>query len=325
MSDAEFVQCTVDNHIGLITLNRPEALNALNLSMIRTITQHLIHWSEDANIYAVVVKAVPGKAFCAGGDVRWIASLDSLDKQLQFFAEEYRLNQLIHDYKKPYIALMDGITMGGGVGISLHGRYPLATEKFMFAMPETRIGFFPDIGASYLLSRCPDHWGVYLGLTGARIDAETAQQLGLVYGVIPASAQEDILQCLRQMPEQANIDTLLTPFLKPIHNKLKPLDPCFAKATIQEIITCHPMPDKCPLSLKITFEQLKRSKNLTLSECLKIDYQLVQKFMQDPNFYEGIRALLIDKDNNPQWQPSRLEDVSEGGSFYQNFYINASF
>jgi len=310
MSSSDFVYCQTEYPLGIITLNRPQALNALNLLMIRTITQQLLEWESDPRIYAVVIGAVPGKAFCAGGDVRWVANLANLEDKMQFFAEEYRLNQLIHDYKKPYIALMDGITMGGGVGISLHGRYPLATEQFVFAMPETRIGFYPDIGASYLLSRCPEPWGMYLGLTGARMNADHATQLGLIYGKIASSSQVDILQCLRQISDKSNIDEVLKPFLATIPDTLEPVDACFAKATIEEIVANYPMPDQSPLSLKITFEQLKKAPNLSLQECLHMDYLLTRYFMQNPNFNEGIRALLMDKDNLPKWQPASLEEVS---------------
>jgi len=310
MSSSEFVYCQTEYPLGIIRLNRPQALNALNLSMIRTITHQLIEWEGDPRIYAVVIAAVPGRAFCAGGDVRSVANLANLEEKMQFFSEEYRLNQLIYDFKKPYIALMDGITMGGGVGISLHGSYPLATEKFVFAMPETRIGFYPDIGASYILSRCPDHWGMYLGLTGTRMNADQAMQLGLIYGKIASSSQEEILQCLGQISDKSNIDEVLEPFLATIPENLEPVDACFAMSTIEEIVAIYPMPDKSPLSLKITFEQLKKAPNLSLAECLHMDYQLTRYFMQNPNFNEGIRALLIDKDNLPKWQPASLEEVS---------------
>ena len=154
--------------IGLITLKRPQALNALTLPMIKALQQQLLQWEGDKSIHAVVIQADVGKAFCAGGDVRWLyeSGLAKNPEQMQFFWHEYRLNHTIHQFKKPYIALMNGITMGGGVGISLHGSHPVATENFVFAMPETGIGFFPDIGASYLLARCPGQTGIYLGLTG---------------------------------------------------------------------------------------------------------------------------------------------------------------
>lgn len=167
----EEVLFSQEGQLGFITLNRPKALNALTLTMIMALQKQLSIWKEDYSIKAVVVQAVPGNAFCAGGDIRWLynAGRSKDSEQMQFFWHEYRLNHFIHHFGKPYISLLDGITMGGGVGISLHGSHPVASERFVFAMPETGIGFFPDIGASYLLNRCPGFLGVYLGLTGNKL------------------------------------------------------------------------------------------------------------------------------------------------------------
>ena len=187
---------TCEKHIGVVTLNRTKALNALTFQMLVALHDQLQLWDDDPAIHAIVVKAAEGRAFCAGGDVRLIYQfgLDANPQKMEFFAHEYRLNHFVHTLKKPYIALMDGITMGGGVGISLHGSHPVATERFRFAMPETGIGFYPDIGASYLLSRCPGSFGVYLGLTGSQLGAADANALGLVKHVI-GSEQLPAVMC----------------------------------------------------------------------------------------------------------------------------------
>jgi enoyl-CoA hydratase len=184
--------------LGLITLNRPQALNALSHEMIIKMYQQLIHWKEDAEVKAIVIQGAGEKAFCAGGDIRKVydAKNDEALTMKQFFWDEYRLNSLIHHYSKPYIALLNGITMGGGVGVSLHGSHRVATEKFLFAMPETGIGFFPDIGGSYFLSRCKGRMGIYLGLTGARIKAADALYLNIANHFVGAEKLAELISVL---------------------------------------------------------------------------------------------------------------------------------
>lgn len=317
------VLCSVSGCLGMILLNRPKALNALDLGMIRKISLQLDHWALDQTIQGVLVAAVPGKAFCAGGDVRTLAGLVNYEEKMQFFQEEYRLNLRIAEYPKPYIALMNGLTMGGGVGIGMHGHYPIATNQFVFSMPETRIGFFPDIGASYLLSRCPEPWGLYLALTGERISAEIAQQLGLIYGIIESDNEQALIQALSaatSLPDEISmiIESYCVPYKQNLTNSLaqnnstlQTITECFSKPSIEEIARCYSFSAQAPLSLKVTFQQLKRAKNLSLAECLEMDYRLVSHFMKDPNFYEGVRALLIDKDNQPRWQPDCLDSVRD--------------
>ncbi len=324
-----------EQHIGLITLKRSQALNALNLSMIKALQQQLELWQNDEAIHAVVIQAEEGKAFCAGGDVRWLyeAGLAKNPQQLEFFWHEYRLNHYIHHFKKPYIALMNGITMGGGVGISLHGSHPVATERFVFAMPETGIGFFPDIGASYLLARCPGQTGVYLGLTGNRLDAFEAQALGLIAKVISSEQLPQLLASLINTDLSADahnrVNACLQEFAMPIkkgkvENELEAINSCFGKASVEDIFQAlearaddwsltlkSNLEKKAPLSLKVTLAQIRKAKNLPLSECLKMDYRLVQQFMNDFDFYEGIRALLVDKDKSPHWQPASLSLVND--------------
>lgn len=324
-----------EKHIGLVTLNRTEALNALTLPMILALTEQLEAWEQDDDIHAVVVCAQAGKAFCAGGDVRWLYEAGKREDPslLQFFWHEYRLNHLIHQFKKPYIALMNGMTMGGGVGISLHGAYPVASENFSFAMPETAIGFFPDIGASYLLSRCRDQVGVYLGLTGARLNAADALSLNLVRFFVSADKFDCVIVALIEADLSTQADLCVEACLKrharppqtaPIQAVESLIHQSFAALEVELILadlnqagqdwhqkTLKTLAQKSPLSLKVTLEQLKKAAHLTFSACLEMDYCLVQHFMRDPDFYEGVRALLVDKDKSPKWRPETLEQVTE--------------
>lgn len=326
---------TQERQIGLVTLNRPEALNALTLDMINAFYQQLKDWEHDDSIKAVVICAShSSKAFCAGGDVRWLyeMGLQKNPLQMEFFINEYKLNQYIHEYPKPYIALMDGITMGGGVGISLHGSYAISSENFTFAMPETSIGLFPDIGASYLLANCKDSFGVYLGLTGSRLNAKDALDLGLINYVISSKDLDHLLSLLIEVDLSFDTDLrikhCLTRFQMPIidseitkiRNDVKN---CFSGRTIEEILkklsanktmwhanTKKTLLEKSPLSLKITLQQILFAKDRNLEDCLITDLHLVRHFMQDKDFYEGVRALLIDKDKSPKWSPRSLEEVT---------------
>ncbi len=320
---------TSQKHLGIITLNRQHALNALNLPMVLALQEQLLQWQREDKIHAVVIQATPGKAFCAGGDVRWLyeAGRHHNPQQMQFFWHEYQLNYLIHHLGKPYIALMNGITMGGGVGVSMHGSHPVASEQFTFAMPETSIGFFPDIGASHLLSRCPNGYGMYLGLTGERIAAEEAHALGLVKHVMPSHQFADVIPRLQDMDLSTNafeqISHCLNTMSRPQPVQLNPhVSSCFQRLSVEAILDeldqindawslkmSTVLSQKSPLSLKITFEQLQRAVSMNLAACLNMDFALVTHFMQEHDFYEGVRALLVDKDKTPKWLPAKLEDV----------------
>jgi len=332
LSDIDFSEV---GSIGLITLSRVQALNALTLPMIMAMQDMLIKWQSKESIHAIVIQASPGRAFCAGGDIRWLydAGRQRHEDQRQFFWHEYRLNHFIHQLNKPYIALMDGVTMGGGVGISLHGKYPVASERFMFAMPETGIGFFPDIGASHLLSRCPNHFGTYLGLTGCRVGPYDALSLGLVKHVILAEhfqevlaslvaldlskdAHQQVSSCLQQYqadiidgPLDAIKLSVETCFeghdMETIMERLSSRDDAFHRDTQALLL------QKAPLSLKVTLAQLIKAKTKSLFECLQMDYCLVGHFMYGHDFYEGVRAVLVDKDKSPDWQPKSLAQVSD--------------
>lgn len=335
-----------EGQIGLITLNRASALNALSLPMILAMQKQLEIWKEDNSIKAVVVRAVPGNAFCAGGDVRWLynSGRSTESEQMQFFWHEYRLNHFIHHYGKPYIALMDGITMGGGVGISLHGSHPVASEQFVFAMPETGIGFFPDIGASHLLTRCPGSLGIYLGLTGNRIGSLDALNAGLIKYRVSSRQMGDLTEALisTDLSEDpyAKVDRCIQKYsqsdLQHEVSQIKPLiNVCFSKPTVELILEAlrgcdgiwaegvhNTLEQKSPLSLKVTLAQLHKAKGLSLAECLKMDFDLVAHFMSDRDFYEGVRSLLIIKDKKPNWKPASLDLVTDSMvvNYFERFH-----
>lgn len=322
---------------GHITLNRPEALNALNLEMVLALDEILSKWEKDPAILAVIIQSSSEKAFCAGGDIRALydAGLKKDPHVFDFFKHEYQLDYCIANYSKPYISFLNGITMGGGVGISLHGHYRVAGEKFKFAMPETAIGFFPDVGGGHLLNQCPGAFGVYLGLTGARVSQQEAYTLNLVDYCIDVSHQPAVIEQLHQLDlrdttAQSKVSQLLlnahqAPEIEKVLEPLHWVNDIFSADSVESIIkeleksandnpliekTLNDLKTKSPLSLKVTLEQLKRTEFLSLEDCLKMDYVLVHHFLEDKDFYEGVRALIIDKDNQPQWQPDKLEKVS---------------
>ncbi|MCH9689694.1 MAG: enoyl-CoA hydratase/isomerase family protein, partial [Gammaproteobacteria bacterium] len=327
---------SVQHHVGMITLNRPNALNALTFPMFKALLSQLLDWQQDDAVHAVVIQAVPGRAFCAGGDVRWVYEVGQTKPEvpLELFKHEYRLNHLISKLGKPYIALMDGLTIGGGVGVTLHGSHTVASERFAFTMPEVSIGFFPDIGSSHLLSACSGGFGTYLGLTGRRANAADSKTLGFVGYTIPStsfplilddlyaadlSTQADVTvsRCLNQYQETMpagsaaeEADAVSRAFenkqaLREVFEGLGNEDSDWARET-------HALlQQQSPLSLHVTLEQLKRAKNLSLAECLAVDYGLAYHFLKDHDFYEGVRARLVDKDKAPQWQPATWEAVSD--------------
>ncbi|MBI5448358.1 MAG: enoyl-CoA hydratase/isomerase family protein [Gammaproteobacteria bacterium] len=326
--------------IGEITLNRPQAYNALTHQMVIELYQHLKKWEQDPAIHVVIIQSSHEKVFCAGGDIKALyeKAKNHDHTVLDFFQDEYRLNSLIKHYPKPYIALLDGLTLGGGVGLSVYAHHRIATEKYIFSMPETGIGFFPDIGASYFLSRCPEASGFYLGLTGARLKAAEALTLQLVDYLVPSATLDTLkngLFSLKTHDHQA-IHAYLSTFHTPSTSNTflhSAINTCFQEKTVEGILekldlqqsnwaedTKKTLFKKCPLSLKVTLEQLTRGKQLELDDCLTMEYTLVQHFLQNENFYEGIRAAVIDKDNQPHWSPPSLEEINEQqvNCFFEN-------
>lgn len=321
-----------DNNIGFIKLNRPKSLNALSLEILQTLTDTLAEWKDDPNIKAICIEGEGERAFCAGGDVRAIYDHPSVSaaEQNPFFALEYALNETIFDYPKPYIAILDGITMGGGVGVSVWGSHCIATDRLVFAMPETAIGLFPDIGASYFLTRLPDHIGFYLGITGNSINAYEALTLGLVKTVIDHKTIGSFKQSLNpdniQIPQPISLDTNSELF-----DHQQDINSCFSLNTIPEVIEALETKDawcqsiaatlktRSPLSMVVTLEYLKRSRSKSFHDIMQMNRVLVENFIKNGDFIEGIRAAIIDKDKKPKWRYSLDEiDQIDIDAFFNN-------
>ncbi len=325
-----------DGAVLHIELNRPRALNALTLGMIRRIDPALAAAADDPAIACVVVTGTGDRAFCAGGDVRAIAeSLRDPASTLSqdFFREEYVLNRRIHRYRKPYIALIDGVSMGGGFGLSVHGRFRVGTEKLVFAMPETTIGLFPDVGGTWFLTRCPGEIGTYLALTGRRIGLADSLYCGYATHHVPHDRLADLNAALLDAAPRtaAAVEALLARFAAPsdgpeLAARRALIDRCFAFDSVEAIVgaLAHEFGDeggdwggaiirelgqKSPSSLKVTLQQLRGGRGLEIEDVLIREYRMTQRFMTENDFAEGVRALLIDKDQKPRWRPASLADV----------------
>ncbi|XP_046963262.1 3-hydroxyisobutyryl-CoA hydrolase, mitochondrial [Vanessa cardui] len=312
------------NNAGIITLNRPKALNSLNTSMVSKILPQLREWENSKNL--VIIKGAGDKAFCAGGDVK--VAIDRVEGP-KFFHTEYNVNYLIGKLKIPYIAFINGITMGGGLGVSVHGRYRVATEKTMIAMPETKIGLFPDVGGSYFLPRLQVNLGLYLGLTGDRLKGKDVVKAGIATHFVSSKRLYELEKLLLRCTSDMEIHSLLNKFNEPpeefsLAPNIKHINYCFAASTVEEIIerlekvqnewsvkTLKTLNQMCPGSLKITMRALQRGAQLELPQCLKMEYRLACRATENHDFPEGVRALLVDKDNNPQWKPKTLAEVDD--------------
>ncbi len=313
--------------IGHILLDRPKALNAVTLTMVRAIAQALDAWRDDAAVKAVVVEAVGDKAFSAGGDIRQLydqGRAGEHDAQLAFWREEYVLNEQIRAYPKPYVALVDGIVMGGGVGISLHGSHRIAGDRFAFAMPEVGIGFFPDVGATFLLPRLPGRTGAYLALTGARLKTGDAVALGLADAYVPSA---DMSAFSAALAESDDVDGAIAKFraappdaLLTTHREI--IDRCFDGKTVVDILakldadgsdfaraTAKTMSGKSPTSLAIALRQMQVGGALDMREAMRTEFRIVSRLCRGHEFLEGIRATIIDKDGAPRWQPAVIDVV----------------
>jgi len=335
LSEIEFEEVSGrDGQLGLITLTRPQALNALNQTMIQTMYQQLNDWEGANHIKAVVIRAAEGRAFCAGGDVRSVyeRKLKHDSNLANFFRDEYTLNRCIHDYQKPYIALIDGITMGGGAGISVHGSHRVASDRLIFAMPETAIGFYPDVGTTYILARLPHKIGYYLGLTGARISLSDCIATGLIDHYVKSEQFPELIYALADtsfdVNEHETITNIIKTFSVPAENStlLKQreiIENCFSEKTIEKIIkaledtsdhkwkeVASSLRTKSPTSLKVTLRALQEAENLDFDEAIQMEFRLSNQFLQGHDFFEGIRAVLIDKDQTPHWKPATLKEVT---------------
>lgn len=317
--------------LGLVTLNRPQALNALNDAMVDGLQAALDAFLVDDAVTQVLVRGTGGKAFCAGGDIRLMHDLGKAGKQavaLDFWRREYRLNACIQTYPKPYIALIDGIVMGGGVGVSLHGSFRLAGPNYLFAMPEVGIGFFPDVGASHALPRLAGAYGMYLALTGARIRRADAMMLGLATHAVRGGAEEDIIAALGAGMDIASVATTFGESagaapLAPFEDRINLY---FGQASLTGVIealgdaaeddpfaaeTLAGMMKRSPTSMALAFLQMKRGRDLTFKEAMVMEFRIVSRIVDGNDFYEGVRALIIDKDNTPRWNPGHVSGLDD--------------
>jgi enoyl-CoA hydratase/carnithine racemase len=337
---SEFVQTRVENGTGTLTLDRPKALNSLSLDMVRALADTLLAWRDDAAVDAVLIRSSSEKALCAGGDIRFFHQVGHATPQggsallEDFFTEEYALNHLIHFYPKPYIALMDGVVMGGGMGIAQGGPdcgLRIVTERTRMAMPEVNIGLFPDVGGSHFLSHAPGRLGHYLGLTGLTIGAADALYVGLADVFVP-SAQLAGLQALVETTPGAQLPAAIRAFAAPfaaqaggsaLQAQRGLIDACFGAASVAEVMAAltretapfaqealAAMRQRSPLMLCVTRELLARGEHLGVADCLRLERTLVRHNFAHGEVLEGVRALVIDKDNAPRWNPPTLEEVT---------------
>jgi enoyl-CoA hydratase len=317
---------TKQGRIGLVTLNRPQALNALTRTMCIALHRRLMDWAIDDEVRAVVVEGAGGKAFCAGGDVVAMhrdGKAGSPDFE-GFFHDEYRMNQAIAHYPKPYVALVDGISMGGGVGISVHGPFRVATEKTLFAMPETGIGLIPDVGGTHALPRFPGEFGTWAGLTGARVKGGDCVAIGYCTHFVPSAEIPALKERLANSHESvaevlATFDSDPGPLTLPALRD--GIDYLFSQNQVEDILSLLDDGDDwaqeqaaimrrmSPTSLKLTLHGLRAGEGASIEQCLKLEYRMVSAIKNGHDFYEGVRAQLIDKDRAPKWSPATLEAV----------------
>ena len=318
-----------DGGLGRLTLNRPQALHALTTVMCSTCITVLSDWRRDPAVQAVLIDHSGERGFCAGGDIRMLADSGASDGRLAraFFFTEYRLNNLLFSYPKPVIAVMDGITMGGGVGLSAPARYRLATERTTFAMPETGIGLFPDVGGGWFLPRLPGRIGLWLALTGARIKAADCLHAGLATHHVPSERLPELKAALAENP--SDIDALLAQFHvdpgpAPLLAHRAELDAAFGQGSVEAILAALEagsdwaraqalaLRTKSPQTLKVAFRQLALGLAAPdFAANMAMEYRIGARVVQRHDFLEGVRAVIVDKDNAPKWDPATLEGVGE--------------
>jgi enoyl-CoA hydratase len=324
------IDIRVESGVGRITLNRPKALNALTLNMVQSIDAALTKWAGDPGVRCVVLDGAGERGLCAGGDIR--AIYDVLREEIyglaeQFFRAEYVMNARIAAFPKPYVALMDGITMGGGIGVSAHGSLRIVTERSRLAMPETGIGFVPDVGGTYLLGHAPGEFGTHAALTSMHMGAADAILCGLADICLPSSALPDFIAGVAQAGAAESLRAAAARLaIEPPPGVLAAAESWIARCyahddaeTIARALANSPdsaareaavtMAGKSPTSVKITLRALREARGSSLNSCLEREYRLAMACMHRPDFREGVRAAIVDKDRNPRWSPSRLEDV----------------
>ncbi len=325
--------------VGKIILNRPQSLNALNLQMCTAIHQQLTLWQEQRPIKAVIITGAGDRAFCAGGDVRAVYDLCArqgrYDEAMVFFQQEYAMNQAIFQFSKPYVSFLDGITMGGGVGLSIHGSHSVATERLIWAMPETRIGFFPDVGTGYHFTRLSAHTGNYLALTGERALAGDVFESGLVTAVITSSDLDKLEKTLINTAFNSDDFTAVTQIINGFHQKpaahlhtfrdySAQINAHFSGNSIEEIMnglsqsndpwcksTAAVLAAQSPFSLKITHAHLQHCEYLNFPDVMAENSRLVRHLIRGHDFMEGVRAAVIDRDRHPHWLPANLAEITD--------------
>jgi len=319
--------------IGRILLNRPKAMNALNLDMINAMQPKLEAWQADASTKLVLVKGMGGKAFCAGGDIVALTKEKGAPIQYKFFKDEYMLDNLVGSLRIPYVAILNGVVMGGGVGISVHGSHRVCCENTVFAMPETGIGLVPDVGGAFFLPRLEGSLGMFLGLTGHRLKGMDCYHAGIATHAVNSAEIPQLEEEIANNPQ--DLDAILQKFTDKsnfhqgkgfsLEPHLETINRVFSAATVEEILQLLDAEEseffakvakglrRCsPSSLKVAHRQLTEGSKLnSLTECLKMEYRLVSRCCENDDFYEGVRALLLDKDNSPKWNPASLEEVTD--------------
>ncbi len=316
---------------GRITMNRPKALNALTYPMVGDIARALQDWATDPAVELVVLDGAGDRALCAGGDVLSLyeSRVDGSGFARTFWADEYRLNAQIARFQKPFVALMDGIVMGGGIGLSGHASHRIVTERSMLAMPETSIGLIPDVGGTWLLSHAPGEVGTYLGLTGARMTGADAIYAGFADTFVPAKRLPELVAALREA-RRSSLDHTIALYASAspaseLHGRADEISAAFAGSSIEEIFealshsvspwavkSLAGLKTKSPKALKATHAVIRHARSLpSLEAALDVEYRLVTRLFEDGEFTEGVRALLIDKDKAPKWNPATLAEVSD--------------
>ena len=331
MTDAEVI-VRIENGVGRLTLNRPAALHALNTHMCRLMTEALVAWRADPAVRAVLIDHAGERGFCAGGDIRMLADSGAGDGRAarEFFFTEYRLNDLLfrYRYEKPVIAVMDGITMGGGVGLSMPARFRIATERTTFAMPETGIGLFPDVGGGWFLPRLHGKVGLWLALTGARIKAADCALLGIATDVVEAARVADLKAAIVADPD--GLERILTeyevdPGRAPLSDHRDAIDRLFGHDSVEAIVAAlkadggewakaqlDTLATKSPQTMKVALRQLAEGAAMTrFSDNMAMEYRIGARVVQRYDFLEGVRAVIVDKDNAPKWRPATLEGVTQ--------------
>ncbi len=341
------VHCEIKSNVGVITLERVKALNAITKEMIESIYQHLQSWKEDSSVAMVLIRSASSELFSAGGDVRsvWEIRSEPLDSKLVFFEKEFQMIHLLNTYPKPVLSLMNGLTMGGGVGLGMHLAFPVAGEDMVFAMPETMIGFFPDVAGTAVLNKLPRAWQNYLGVFGQRLHTEQLVSFGLVHGCVPISRWNELTDEListhwstdkfQQLKDILAHYVLPMP-MEPVNAPVEHFNSCFNTDSFYQLMeNIHQVGDDslhdiqmlceklCPLSMIVTFEQIRLAQHFSVQQALVQDFMLLQHFLEHPDFYEGVRAMLIDKDKRPQWSYSDWMSVPY--SVVQKIFYDASY